>query len=80
MFCLPFPHGPGISIPNLPQDFSEFESLSFTDNDECANDLWDQPICDKPNYKQPNLLTQAQLNDLTSDLYLPRESAQLSGS
>ena len=71
------PHGPGIPISNSARDFSEFEFSSTTDNDENANDLWDQPTCDKPNYKQPNLLTQAQLNDLTRDLYLSKKSAQL---
>ena len=76
----PLPHRPRIPIPNLPRDYSEFESSSSTDNDESANDLWDQPICDKPNFKQPNLLTQAQLNDLTRDLYLSKESTQLLGS
>ena len=76
----PLPHGPEITIPNLPRGFSEFESSSSTDSDESANDLWDQPTCDKPNYKQPNLLTQAQLNDLTRNLYLSKESAQLLGS
>ena len=51
----PLQHGPGIPIPNSPQDFSESESSSSTDNDESANDLWDQPTCDEPNYKQPKL-------------------------
>ena len=73
----PLPHGPGIPISNLSQDFPEFESSSSTDNDKSANDLWDQLTCDEPNYKQPNLLTQAQLNDLTRDLYLSKKSAQL---
>ena len=73
----PLPHGPEIPIPNPPPDFSEFESLSSTDNDESLNDLWDQPTYDEPNYKQTNLLTQAQLNDLTRDLYLSKESAKL---
>ena len=73
----PLSHGPGIPIPNIPRNFSEFESSSSTDNNESANDLWDQPACDEPSYKQPNLLTQAQPNDLTRDLYLSKESAQL---
>ena len=75
----PLLYGPGIPILNLPLDFSEFESSSSTDNDESANDFWDQPTCDEPNYKQSNL-TQAQLNDLTRNLYLSKESAQLLGS
>ena len=57
----PVLHGPGIPIPKPPRDFSEFESSLSTDTDESANDLWDQPTCDEPNYKQPNLLTQTQL-------------------
>ena len=76
----PLPHGPGIPISNLPRDFSKFDSALSTDNDESANDLWDQPACDEPNYNQPKLLTQAQLNDLSRDLYLSKESAQLLGS
>ena len=76
----PLPHGSGIPIPNSSRDFFKFESLSSTDNDDCANDLWDQPTRDEPNYKQPNFLTQPQLNDLTTDLYLSKESAQRLGS
>ena len=51
----PLPHGPEVPIPNPHQDFSEFESMSSTDNDESANDLWDQPTCNEPNCKQPNI-------------------------
>ena len=76
----PLRHGPAIPIPNPRRDFSEFESSLSTDNNESANDLWDQPTCDEPNYKHPNLLTQALLNDLTRDLYLSKDSAQLLGS
>ena len=76
----PLPHSYEIPIPNSPPEFSEFESSSCTDLDESAIDLLDKPTCDEPNYKQPNFLTQAQLNDLTRDLYLPKESAQLSVS
>ena len=76
----PLPHGSEIFVPNPPRDFSEFEFSSSTDNDESTNDFWDQPTCDKSNYKEPNLLTQAQLNDLSRDLYLSKESAQLLGS
>ena len=54
--------------------------MSSTDNNESANDLWDQPTCDEPNFKQSNLLTQAQLNDLNRDLHLSKESAQLLAS
>ena len=75
----PLPHGPGIPISNLPRDFSEFKSSLSTDNNQSANNLWDQPTCNGSNYKQPNLLTQVQLNDLTGDLYLSKESAQLLG-
>ena len=60
-----------------PRDFSDSESLSFTDTNKSANDLWDQISCDKPNYKQLKLLVQAQLNNLTGDLYLSKESAEL---
>ena len=76
----PASHGSRIPIPNTPQDFSEFEPSSSPDTDESENDLWDQPTCNKPKYKQPKFLTQAQLNDLTRDLYLSKESAQLLGS
>ena len=50
-----------------------FRVLVATDNDETAYDLWDQPTRDESNYKQL-------LNDLTRDLYLSKESAQLLGS
>lgn len=72
----PVPHRPEVPVPNPPENLYEFEFLSSTDTDESAEDLWNQPSCSK----QPKLLSQGQLNDLTRDLYLSKESAQLLGS
>ena len=72
----PVPHGTAVPVPNPPEDLFESEFLSSTDTDESTEDLWNQPSCSK----QPKLLSQAQLNDLTRDLYLSKESAQLLGS
>ena len=67
----PVPHGPAVPVRNPPKDLFEF--LSSTDTDESTEDLWNQHCSSK----QPKLLSQAQLNDLTRDLYLSKESAQL---
>lgn len=72
----PVPHGPAVPVRNPPKDLFEFEFLSSTDTDESTEDLWNQ----HSSSKQPKLLSQAQLNDLTRDLYLSKESAQLLGS
>ena len=53
--------------------YSTFESYFTTDTDKGENDHWHQPTCDQPNDKHPNILTQAQLNSFTTDLYLLKE-------
>ena len=45
-----------------------------------AHYLWDQQSCGASSSKQPKLFTQDELNDLSRDLNLSKESAQLLGS
>ena len=72
----PVAHGPGIPIPEPPKDFAVLESLSSTDTgDESAHDLWDQQSCGASSFKQPKFFTQDELNDLSRDLNLSKESA-----
>ena len=72
----PVAHGPGISILELPKDFTVLESLSSTDTkDESAHDLWDQQNCGASSSKQPKIFTQDELNDLSRDLNMSKESA-----
>ena len=74
-------HGPGIPVSEPPRDFAEFDSQSSTDTkDESNHNLWAQQSCGSSSSKQPKLFTQAELNDLTRDLNLSKESAQLLGS
>ena len=77
----PVARGPGIPIPEPPKDFTVLESLSSTDTeDESAHDLWNQQSCDASSSKQPKLFTQDELNDLSRNLNLSKESALLLGS
>ena len=77
----PVAHGPEITIPEPPKDFTVSESLSSTDTeDESAHDFWDQQSCGASSSKQPKLFSQDELNDLSRDLNLSKESAQLLGS
>ena len=77
----PVAHEPGIPIPEPPKDFTVLESLSSTDTEnESLHDLWDQQSCGVSSSKQPKHFTQDELNDLSRDLNLSKESAQLLGS
>ena len=77
----PVARGPGIPIPEPPKDFTVLESLSSTDTeDESAHDLCDQQSCGASSSKQPKLFTQDELNDISRDLNLSKELAQLLGS
>jgi hypothetical protein len=73
----PVPHGPGIPIPTPPQNCRDLLSDSddeIEDGDKSGNY---QPTIET---RQPKFLTQAELNDLTRDLGLSKESSQLLGS
>ena len=77
----PVAHGPGIPISEPPKDFTVLESLSSKDiEDESVHDLRHQQSCGASSSKQPKLFTQDELNDLSRDLNLSKESAQLLGS
>ena len=73
----PVPHGPGIPIPTPPQAYTDL--LSDSDDEMEDEDITDayQPLVES---HQPKPFSQAELNDLTRDLGLSKESAQLLGS
>ena len=73
----PVPHGPDIPVPSVPMDMDipEEDDVQLEDMDTSASY---QP--QNLNERQPKPLCQAQLNDLTRDLGLSKESAQLLGS
>lgn len=72
----PVPHGPGIPVPELPGEMSEMEWSSSAESEASEQDTWNA----EPSTNQPQPLTQFELNDLTRDLNLTKESAQLLGS
>ena len=72
----PVPHGPGIPVPEPPGAISEMECSSSTESEESDQDTWNA----EQSTLEPKPLTQFQLNDLTRDLNLTKESAQLLGS
>jgi len=70
----PVPHGPGIPIPIPPDNLN-----SSSDSSEDVQEM-DQSYEPGDSSTQPKPLNQAELNDLTRDLGLSKESAQLLGS
>ena len=74
----PVPHGPSIPIPKPPADLDSI-SIPSTDEELEGDDVSAtyQPTDET---SHPKLLSQAELNDLTRDLGLSKESAQLLGS
>lgn len=72
----PVPHGPGVSIPSPPTNIT-----SSSDSSEDM-DIVDETAAYVPttSTSEPKPLNQAELNDLTRDLCLSKESAQLLGS
>ena len=71
----PVPHGPGIPVP-VPEptgEISEMECSLSTESEESEQDTWNAG----QSTHEPKPLTQLQLNDLTRDLNLTKESAQL---
>src|SRR5215469_16644871 len=73
----PIPHGPGILIPNVPQNLTLHE---VCDDEARTVDDSETFIPPSSNFNEPQPLTQAKLNDLTRDLGLSKKSAQLLGS
>ena len=72
----PVPHGPGIPVPEPRGEIGEMERSSSTEREESDQDTWNA----EQSTLEPMPLTQFQLNDLTRDLNLTKESAQLLGS
>lgn len=73
----PGPHGSEIPVPSVPTniDIAEDSDAQLEDMNTSAPN--EPPI---PDENQPKPLSQAQLHDLTRDLGLLKESAQLLGS
>ena len=72
----PVPHGPGIPVPEPTGEISEMVCSSSTESKESEQDTWNAG----QSTHEPKPLTQLQLNDLTQDLNLTKESTQLLGS
>jgi hypothetical protein len=69
----PIPHGPDIPIPKPPDNVSFSTSTDESSEGESSSETYHDE-------KQPKPLTQTELNDLTRDLGLSKESSQLLGS
>jgi hypothetical protein len=72
----PVPHGPEVPIPNPPNNLD-------SSSDSCEEmDEMDESVTYEPSAKttEPKPFNQAELNDLTRDLCLSKESSQLLGS
>ena len=74
----PAPHDPDVPIPEPPGEINEIECFSSAESEESEQDTWNAKQ-GRPT-QEPKPLTQPQLNDLTRDLNLTKESAQLLGS
>lgn len=80
----PVPHGPGIPIPNHPdenfltQDSEDelHDAAAVDDDDDDGSPMYEATS----EMNQPKPLRQSELNNLTRDLGLSKESAQLLGS
>lgn len=70
----PLPHGPDVPVPKPPDNVTSPSTSSEETDDSDASTATIQEE------KRPKLLAQAELNDLTRDLGLSKESAQLLGS
>jgi len=73
----PVPHGPGIPIPTPPHTCSDTLSSSDEEMDDADVSATYEPTATT---SQPKLFSQPELNDLTRDLCLSKDSAQLLGS
>ena len=72
----PVPHGPDIPIPAL----SKTLEISPEDDDDFEDRDADEDWMPSSSTFEPKLLQQCELNDLTRDLGLSKESAQILGS
>ena len=72
----PVLYGPGIPVPEATGEISEMECSSSTKSKVSEKDPWNAD----QSTNQPKPLTQLALNNLTRDLNLTKESAQLLGS
>ena len=73
----PVTHGPEIPVSSVPKDIDIAEDSGTELEDMDTSTSYQPPIPDK---NKPVTLSQAQLNDLTRNLGLSKESAQLLGS
>lgn len=73
----PVSHGPEVPIPEPPDTYTDLSSVS---DDEKMDDDIDLNFESTVEINQPKPFTQDELNDLTRDLCLSKESAQLLGS
>ena len=74
----PVPHGPEIAIPKPPCAILESSSPSSNEDNDDISSTFEYNDNDSQNVPVP--LNQFELNDLTRDLCLSKESAQLLGS
>ena len=72
----PVPHGPGIPVVEITGDISKIECSLSTESKSSEKDTLNA----EQSTNQQKHLTQLELNDLTRDLNLTKESAQLFGS
>ncbi|GBM40794.1 hypothetical protein AVEN_80802-1 [Araneus ventricosus] len=70
----PVPHGPGIPIPKPPEKLKGISSDSEEEDDGSVDDS------NAAGSNDPQLFSQSELNDLVSDLRLPKYFAELLGS
>ncbi|XP_042211899.1 uncharacterized protein LOC121859228 [Homarus americanus] len=77
----PVPHGPGIPIPTPPENYRD---MILDDDHDIDEDIEETDASSTylptASAKEPIPFSQAELNDLTRDLCLSKESAQLLGS
>lgn len=74
----PVGHGPGLPVPEPPQSIDDVLQSSEPESDESGPD--DDEFQCSPENLEPQLFTQAELNDLVRDLGLTKEKAELLGS
>ena len=73
----PVPHSPGVPVPSPPEKGELEEDMEGVKVEDTDISVTYEPTS---NMTLPRLLIQSQLNDLTRDLGLSKENAQLLGS
>lgn len=73
----PVPHGPGVPVPSPPEKDKLEEDMEGVEVEDKDISVTYEPT---PSMTLPRPLTQSKLNDLTRDLGLSKENAQLLGS